>query len=652
MNKRDSLLDNCGSSARRQFIGDAGMAVAAALLPLGLASPARAAGNSYPSSDVRHYGVVPNNEAAAPANTAALTALVNPAGDFSGKLDFPNTTGEDVYYFSDVIPFHDGIHIDLMNSTLKFSKMGVARDTNAGFLHAIRNFSIENGTIVVDYTHMAGFNTGNALSFGGRGDDCALFRNLYDSLLATSMGKITVRNVRISSNAGGGEGRGILMLGGLDGVLLENVTIEGQGRLIQGVYYEFGWATNDPKLYLRQTSHAHNVQVRNLTVSGVIREGFSANGMYRAVIDGIKVVDSGGVCAFGSGESTFFRVWSGVPDRKSKPYIQIRNAIGQSIHNLGISVAGASKITNGFLDNPPAHDNPNGLRAEHQTDLMDFTLDTFSMTGTANNYGVSTSARRAVIRNGTLNGFQRGVVTTQECTKFLIEAVNVLDCTGIGIQIGQALSLHVPPRLASGIIRQCTVAGSGADKSSPAIAVGTTQSCVIENCRFGYDQSHDGKSERTQTQAVAASADALGVVCRYNSVGGIASNNVAYSLSGVPSAARQCRLISNSGIVTASGPWLSQLPPVQAIAGGGTLGTAGIHSVWVAAASPVSGVRLQPGSENGQAITVTNNGPAANFIKFGAAGSSNVEDGAQAIAGLSSRILIWNSDSKLWSSLN
>jgi hypothetical protein len=206
-----------------------------------------------------------------------------------------------------MIPFHDGIHIDLMNSTLNFSKIGVAHDTNAGFLHAIRDFSIENGAIVVDYTHTKGFNTGNALSFGGRGDDCALFRNIYDSMLASSMGKIAVRNVRISSNSGGGEGRGILMLGGLDGVLLENVTIDGQGQLIQGIYYEFGWATNEAKPYLRQTSHAHNVQVKNLTVTGVIREGFAANGMYRAVIDGIKVADSGGVCAFGSGEATFFR---------------------------------------------------------------------------------------------------------------------------------------------------------------------------------------------------------------------------------------------------------------------------------------------------------------------------------------------------------
>src|SRR5450631_3710304 len=296
MTKCDPPMDADGHGSRREFLGGVGMAVAGSLFPgarvlaatltYGPSTEAAAGdkptgdGNAYPAGDIRRYGVVPNRAAAATANTAALTALVNPAGGFSGNLIFPNTTGDDVYYFNDVIPVHDGIHINLMKSTLNFSKIGVASDTNAGFLHAIRDFSIENGSIVVDYTHKAGANTGNALSFGARGSDCALFPNVYDSLLASSMGKIVVRDVHISSNAGGGEGRGILMLGGLDGVLLDNVTIDGQDQLLHGVYYEFGWATNEEKRYLRQSSHAHNIQFRNLVVTGVTREGFAANGLY------------------------------------------------------------------------------------------------------------------------------------------------------------------------------------------------------------------------------------------------------------------------------------------------------------------------------------------------------------------------------------
>jgi hypothetical protein len=649
MSKSDPTVKAGERGSRREFLGEVGAVFAASMLPGTLLLAAPEAGNALPAKDVRRHGVVPNKAEAAAANTAALAALVSPTGGFSGDLVFPNTTGSDVYYFNDMIPFHDGVHIDLMNSTLHFSKIGDARDTNAGFLHAIRDFSIENGSIIVDYTHKAGFNTGNALSFGARDNDCPLFLNIYDSLLPASMGKIVVRNVHISSNSGGGEGRAILMLGGLDGVLLENVTIDGQNQLLHGIYYEFGWATNEPKPYMRQTSHAHNFQIRNLEVHGVTSEGFAANGLYGAAIDGIKVTDSGGVCAFGPGESLFFRPWSGVGDRKSKPHIAIRNAVGESIRNIGVGVTGAVKFSASYLDNPPAHDNPNGLTAAHQTDLIDFTLDTFSFTGTPNNYGIFTSAGRAVIRNGTLKGFQRGIVTSQECTKFIIEKVSVLDSTGLGMQIGRPESFHNPPRQVSGIIRNCVVSGSGAANPSAAIAMGGTQSCVIEGCRFG-----DGTSERTQTQAVAVSADAFEVACRDNFVGGTANNSVAYVLAPAPSGGRQCRLVRNSGIATSSGPWLinRQGMMVQPVADGGTISIGAMHSVWVAASTAVRGVSVQPGAQHGQTIVVIHEGAAANSIEFGPPAASNVAEGAEAIEGLSSRILIWNAEHKLWHSFN
>jgi len=650
MSKFQRPKDAGESSSRREFLGEVGMVLGASLIPgAAIFAAPSGVGRELPPSDIRHHGVVPNSVEAAAANTAALAALVIPTGSFSGQLVFPNTTGRDVYYFNDMIPFHDGVHIDLMGSTLNFSKTGTARDTNAGFLHAIRDFSIENGSIVVDYTHKAGFNTGNALSFGGRGNDCPLFLNIYDSLLPASMGKIVVRNLHISSNADGGEGRAIFLLGGLDGVLLENVSIDGQNKLLHGIYYEFGWATNEAKPYLRQTSHAHNVQIKNLEVKGVINEGFAANGMYRAVVDGIKVTDAGGVCAFGAGESMFYRVWSGVGDRKSKPNIMMRNVVGESIRNVGVGVTGASKFSASYLDNPPAHDNPNGLTAMHQTDLMEFTLDTFSIEGTANNYGISTSAGRAVIRNGTLKGFQRGIVTSQECTKFIIEKVTVLNSTGLGMQLGRPESLHSPPRQATGVVRACVVTGSGASSPSAAMAIGTTQCCIVEGCQFGNDSS-----ERTQTQAVVVAADAFEVSCRDNFVHGTANNSAAYVLTPGPAGARQCRLVRNGGIVTATGAWLTgrQGLAVQAVADGGTIVTAGMHSVWIAATEKVRKVGVQPGAQPGQVIVLINEGAAENAIEFGAPSASNVAEGVEAIAGLTSRIMIWNAENKLWHSFN
>src|SRR6185437_10847317 len=72
----------------------------------------------YPRDDVRRYGLMPNNAAAADANTAALKSLVSPTGRFAGNISFPNTTGRGIYYFNDIVPVHDGIQVEREGCTL------------------------------------------------------------------------------------------------------------------------------------------------------------------------------------------------------------------------------------------------------------------------------------------------------------------------------------------------------------------------------------------------------------------------------------------------------------------------------------------------------------------------------------------------------
>src|SRR6185437_8112786 len=202
------MNSHSGPSARsrRSFLRTAGAAVAAEVLPAALGA---ATNESFPEDDVRRYGIVPNKAAAASANTAALKALVSPSGSFSGRLLFANTTGSDVYYFDDLIAFRDGIRLDLGGATLNFTKTGVKGDSASGFIHAIRSFVIENGSIVTSYAYKGGYNCGNVLAFGGRGMDTALFPNLYDRMLPAPMGSITVRNLRITGGlSGGGSARG------------------------------------------------------------------------------------------------------------------------------------------------------------------------------------------------------------------------------------------------------------------------------------------------------------------------------------------------------------------------------------------------------------------------------------------------------------
>lgn len=539
---------------RRRFLREIGGALAGSMLPLGsaFAGDGTSSRDSFPVDDVRHYGIVPNLEAAAGANTAALKALVNPAGTFTGNLSFPNTTGSDVYYFNDLIAFHDGIRLDLKQSTLKFTKAGAKPDSASGFIHAIRDFSIENGTIISSYTFNGGYNTGNVLAFGGRGMDTALFPNLYDRMLPQPMGKIVVRNVRIVGSASGGNARGIFMLGGLDGVLIENVSIDGQKQLTQGIYYEFGWATNEAREQQRQSAHARNVRFSNLTVNNVASEALGAMGAYDLVVDGLRASDVGMVCLIGSGEALYFRPWVPSGDLSRRPSFTCRNVTAELVRNLGIGVTGASKISGSYLDNPPAHDNPFGISPDRQADLIDFVLDQFSISGSAKNFGISTSAGSARITNGTLTGFQRGIVTTQECTSFLIDGVKILDSGSFGIQVGQSVLVHASPRPASGVIRNCVIAGSGTQGRCAGIFVSATRSCLIEGCRFGYASATDGKNELTQTQAVSVAADASGVVCRDNTVAATAEGAAAYVLAG---SARDCRIEKPRGIQTATGAW-------------------------------------------------------------------------------------------------
>jgi hypothetical protein len=263
-------------------------------------------GSLYPLGDVRRHGLLPNDKAAADGNTRALVALVAPGGAFRGNLSFPNTTGSDVYYLNDIITFQDGIHVDLQGSTLHFHKTGVKTDTNSGFIFAMRDFSIVNGSIVIDYQMGGGgTNAGNALTFGNRGTDSHYFSPTYDSLLSSPMGNIVVRNLRIWSNTKGASG--IFMIGGLNGVVMENIWINGGGgALWAGIYYEFGWATDEPKREFRQTSHAYNMRFSNINISDIDPDhglALGLTGAYNCWIDGLYVKSAKVLFACSPGES-------------------------------------------------------------------------------------------------------------------------------------------------------------------------------------------------------------------------------------------------------------------------------------------------------------------------------------------------------------
>jgi hypothetical protein len=520
-------------------------------------------------ADVRRYGLVPNEGNAASANTKALRQLcspeVSPHG-FVGRLNFTNTTGSDIYYFDDIITFRDGINLDLQNCILDFSKDGADPEAaNAGFIYAVRNFTIENGTIIVHYPS-AGDGQGNAIAIGSRNaPGRRYFPNHFDGLLSSPQGNVRIRNLNVTSD--NPRARLVLALGGLQNVSFENLTLDGKG-VSDGIYYEFGWTTNESNPAQRQSSHAHNLRFVNIVAKNLKRTEFAAaiaaNGAYNVLVDGLSV--SGGYCAvaFGTGESLFYRAAPGADSTGIKRNISIRNLVAQDLTGTAVAFTGANLAT-GYLRSL-------NLGPIAETDLLDCSIDGFAIES-ADGYGIRSSAGRLLVSNGRISDCQRGIVTTNECTWYSISDVAVLNNRDIGIQIGQGVNIYRPPREKIGVIRNCFIAGNGAVPlaANSGIELSRCRSVLIENNRFGYEQRHDGRDEATQGSAVVASADSFGIRCIGNYVAGKAGKFPAYVLAGAQASGRGCTIEHAGGLPTREGLWGDGLHQLEALVFGAVI---------------------------------------------------------------------------------
>jgi len=506
--------------------------------------------DGFPPGDVRRFGIIANDPAAATSNTKAFRALVSPEGTFTGVIWFPNVSGTDVYHFDGIIVFHDNVRIDLLGSKLRFHKVSEAADRASGFLFALRDFQLENGLIVIDYEMASGVGSaGSAIHIGNRGADSVHAPPIYDSELSVPMGNIVLRNLRISSNVP--KGNAIEMTGGLTGVTIENVWIEGEGRLNGGIYYEFGWATRGTT-NLRETSHAHNLRLINITISNLNRAAGSAitlAGAYNSVVDGLYVNGAAAAFTGTSGESLNYRPWRGVDQVGAKRTIVLRNVIAVGVTATAIWFTGAQKSANGYLAG-------RGLAATDQTDLDDYSMDGFAIEGSSNGWGIMISANKVDIRNGRITGFQRGIVQSDDCTRIIIDSVDVIGCDRTAIQLHMGGTIWMPPREKTGEVRNCFISGNSKEAVgvSPGIDLDMCAGFLIQNNRIGYEQMHDGRDEATQGNAIQLGSHCSRVLCIGNYVGGMSSGSVAYYAAS-NSDARGNTIQLPGGIITTHGSW-------------------------------------------------------------------------------------------------
>lgn len=505
-------------------------------------------------ASVADRGIVSGEQEAASSNTLAFRKLVSPKADggtesFTGKVLFePNST----YYFNDIITFRDGIHLDLQGSTLHFAKTASSDDIVAGFIFALRDFSIENGSIEVDYDGKGLVHAGTAIQLGQRwASGVKYFPRVLDSQLPAPMGRILVRNIQITSD-NTNDSCGILMLGGLVNVTIDKVTIDGQGKMVCGIYYEFGTATQPgnpaaiPKPRAFRTSHAHGmkftgVTVRNLDAESKDSTGLGITGAYDTEVDGL-VVDGASTAFYGAaGEAAFHDMWPAQVPLANR-VITLRHITATRISGTALSLTGAGSFSSGYLGKYF----PNSSPAE-QTDLLNYVVSGFDLTGTGGGWGIYSSAASVDIHDGTIKDFQRGMVFTDDCTKIRIDNVKILDSAQQGIQLNFKSSIWQPPRPKSGSITNSFIAGSGAGSAGyPAISLNNTASFLVENNTFGY------ASEKSQGGAVLLDANSKNVTCRYNKVVSAANGARAFRNDGPVNGNV---LQGNTGVVTSQGAW-------------------------------------------------------------------------------------------------
>lgn len=495
---------------------------------------------SFPSGDVRRYGLVSGDTGAATTNTAQLQALLDPTvtDGYVGPVIFESDSN---YELNDIIPIRKGIQIRGNGSKLRFNKSYVSADDFSGFLYAVEDFELTDIELDIDYDGSAGSAAGSAVKLGNRTTAGTHFQPVFDASLTEPWGNIKLRNVKITTN--NPSNPVIEMLGGLRDISMENVRIDGGAVANRGITYEFGFATDNVDPTLRESSHLNNLALKNIRIANLDTTDSIAlrlAGAYNCSIDGLylKDIQEGVNCT--PGEALFFRPWANTDEAGAKRNMAFRNVVIQGNTATGMTLAGAQSVTGGYLN---AHSPP--LDNIDQVDLYDFLVDGFSIEPSST-VGITTSGGKVEFKNGVIRGATFALQLTDECTQFLISNVNAFDTTStLAFRLNFGSPIFGTERKKTGVIENCFIAGTGGG----AIAIDHAESVTVRNCRFGYENAHDEQVESNQTSAISVGADAH-VIADSNFVAANIGANEYTGLSG-----GEGILINPRGFRTASVHW-------------------------------------------------------------------------------------------------
>lgn len=477
----------------------------------------------YPSGNVLRYGIVANDPGAASANSAILAKILHAITGLTGLITFPNSSGKDVYYFNGIAYQANpaGVSIELNNSRLEFAKTyNSGTDDAHGFIEAIANFEIRNGAINVNYTGSGGENPGPIFRLGSRynaGGGYAFGKythGVLDEDMGVFMGKLTLRNLALTSNNPAAPP--IWITGGVDGLLAEDLRFHGSSRPMYFIAYEFGFASTNGQaetLSAWSSSHARNMVFRNINVSALSTSGtdgaaIDLAGAYDCLIDGLTVDAAFCGVHIRSGEALGYRPSSRDIKGMKPAHITLRNIKTQNIKSNAITLQGDELATHNYLRKVVAG---LGHPADYvaQTDLINFSVDGFELS--AAGAGIYLSGR-GTVQNGKTVHCGSGLIISDECMRFDVSKVTIINSTGTGIRANFGNAIWSPPRKKSGSISDCKIAGN----TGPGIVLDNCDGVTIERNQLGFNTAQDGVAETTQTQGVSLGPSAFRVSCNQN----------------------------------------------------------------------------------------------------------------------------------------
>jgi hypothetical protein len=503
----------------------------------------------YPYNNMLRYGIVPNSPSSATSNTTIMRTLFNQnvTNGPTGKFIFPNTTGSDSYYFNGTCAMRDGIDIDLQECIINFTGATTANDVNCGLFYALRDFSLQNGTINTSVDTTLGSQGGAAIAIGARG--IGFYFTVFDSTLTVPMGNIVLRNLRISGNntvAPLNSAEVISMLGGLVNVIVENIVINCNNLgLIEGIAYEWGWATSPTGTITTQTSHAHNMAFRNIKIINSNEIAMALIGCYNCSVEGLYTDNCQRAFDYDPGEAMFTVPWAGVDDVGAKRTMTLRDIVAEGCTATAVTLTG-SKLASG------TYQASFGRTAAQQTDLMTFNLDGFSLQSTGGCLNISGDA---TITNGKCDANSGGsdsIIVTNDALNVTfsnVKALNSVTAAGLRANIA-GIGVWSPERNKFITYTDGQIAGNlvGAN-------MGNIEVAYLARNRIGYNSLYDGVgNEATQATGVQCGTSVTGVTCDSN-FSTPSSGGTAYVVVGSPTDRVGNNLVNPLNVSTISGSW-------------------------------------------------------------------------------------------------